>query len=1240
MLSLVGYLTIIYLFPLIGIIDQPFIFGKSILEHTICIISILISTILAGHQILHGKIHVRIQDVFFIVEVSDYKVVTCCLNLTSVSGSLDTITEGQPKYNASMLLALRAGMDNSVTLAYEVGVNHGDPFLRFFITSSGCVLSELEEIIRREATRVEAILITTLTNIEIHQMNGDALQRAVSSHLSSSITNEIVKTDKKDVIHNRCFILNGLPRVAPSLDSTQIGMFLSTLLRQDCSASFTCVFSRAKPGRELRKLENKWKSIRGKEKRKEESLADKAAKRKLLADYEEIQGNMGWYDASAYLILHSNDINRLDAIQEGVKGLVLSLWGGEKSFSMDYRKINGKLAYRLLTRRHINSQKLHVSRLVAYVNTPVQQLPVIAAVCVPTFTIPSRSHVDNELSIGWTIYGGKRLNSVGLKIDWLREHVTVLGATGTGKTTLVKQLIGELSRKTNVPWWIFDIKGSEYSDLVGCGTQDVLLLRPGLDPSFVIDIFDSELVSTERHAQTTFSILRELLKERNASSELSPAMEKLLRESIIEVVESSSYDNSVNALNDAIIKLAETDRIGNMTKDALLNRLEILFREPLGTVLRGGSNAIKISSLVKKRVIFDLRHISRLGGMDATRLLYNLVAKRIFDCSTKRGISSGLHHVVVLEEASNLVPESYTRDSAADITTGESMVMLQRATGQGVIVVSTRPNISSNIIANTSTKVIFRLPYDSVVGARFLSLNSEQERYLRMLKVGRALVVIPNTETFEIATRVYSSEKIDSMQAASLTQIDNDDISDLKEKKIQLNDPKKIEDEKELEKLNVHSTPISNDSLDASSGVYDRFGEIASHVVAYLASRDITTEMELQDILSTLKPQMVNEDKSEVIRDLVSLGTIEREALSLVPGGFLFTLPGKGLEAVRVVITNHIIRHLNSQYEIQENVSPSERNLIFVDNRAILILPEHLKASSIKETLEKIQFHMNNLGNEVSELIVIVRGSVAAAKLRELMNTSDVFNEVSVISAFPSSLEKMINSILHKKSHQLLTKDNEHIIEDVYESDLIDAVHNVGSATNRVIQMQLWFGLIEDFVDLSNGKVDWNILLEFIETTALQSLKGRSTPMSIEDGKRALTELLADEVLIALRIGNNEHFVDIRQGLWVVNSSILGELKTQAIDCLEKELVKKGDKVERNHGYYDICAAGRSYIVFPNQQQLNTLLNLHSDIACRKCQSKEIVCVLTASEYLEDSTVTPKNLLMKTMDNGIAALVM
>jgi hypothetical protein len=653
-----------------------------------------------------------------------------------------------------------------------------------------------------------------------------------------------------------------------------------------------------------------------------------------------------------------------------------------------------------------------------------------------------------------------------------------------------------------------------------------------------------------------------------------------------------------------------------MTRDALLNRLEILSREPLGTILSGGRKALRISNLINKRVILDLQHVARTGGMEAARLLYNLIAKRIFDCALHRGIRPGLHHLVILEEASNLVPESYTRHTAADVTTGESMVMLQRATGQGVIIISTRPNVSSNILANTATKITFRLPYDSPIGARFMSLDEEQERYLKTLKRGRALIVIPGSEPFEIATRPFEIASVLKKPIESLT----DDETRIE---VESEDDRESSLEYDMETQSRHvsaSKPIG--------AVYDRLGELGSHVVAFLAARSMGTQAEIQGILASIDPRIESDDISEVIRDLVSLGTIEREALSLVPGDFIFTLPGKGLDAVRTAITDYIIEKLGLLDTTWERNSDEGLDII-LDDRAILIIPQHLKASSMKTTLSKIRNYMNNLGNNVIELIVIVRGSVAAAKLREVMDETNEFEAVSIVSAFPSSLETMIeNLVMGTATNVELTTDDNEMDQDDAGVNLIGAMHDVGTATNRAIQMRLWFQLIQDFVDLSNGRTEWSVLLEFIETTALQSLKGKSTPMNAEEGKRALTELLADEVLMALRVGNDFDFIDLNEGLWIVNSGELGKLKDSAVNALEQELQKRQSSVSRNHGYYDLCTNGISYVVFPNQQQLNTLLHLQSDIACRTCKSERIVCVLTAAEYLEDTVVMPDNILL------------
>lgn len=1226
------YFLLIYILPLYKVVSVPVIPFKMAIEWLICLIPVMSGFGFSKQQIRQNVFTVSMEKEVLLLKSETETTGLCCLEIVSVSSSVFSDENGHPKYNASMLLAMRAGMNRFVSMAFEAGVSRGEPFLRIFITAINHEVDIVKEILRREATRVEAILLASFSLVEIRLLEQKELQDATASFVNcfDSDDNEITRND---IEATSLIVLKGSPRVKPSLESSQIGTFLSTVLKQTYSASVTCVFSTSKPGKEKQKLEGKWKTIQSKEKRKEESLKDYAEKKRLIMEYEEIQDNIGWFDSSVYFLVKSNSFRDIDIAQDSLSGLILSIWGGDNAIRLVPQKMSKKIAIRVIMRRHMKKQRMHVSRLVSFINTPIRKLPVISPDHVPVFQVPPRESMSDELEIGSTVFEGRPFSRAGLKIEWLREHIAVLGATGTGKTTLVKHLIAQVSERTDIPWWVFDIKGTEYSGLAG-QIDNVIILKPGLDISFVINLIDSDTDNVESSAYSTFIMLRELLKERGESSELSPAMEKLLRECIIRLTESLECDNSIQGLVRKVSELATDDRIGKMTSDALLNRLQVLCQEPLGQILSGGSKAIRISSLLDKRVILDLSYIARAGGMESARLLYNLVAKHIFDSSMRRGIVQGLHHIVVLEEASNLVPEIYSRYSAADVTTGESMVLLQRATGQGVIVVSTRPNISSNILANTATKIVFRLPYDSQVGSKFLSLNQDQESYLRSMKRGRALVAMPDTETFEIATKPF----IDKYPAVM-----NNDSSKLESEQIERTPQEKISDTfSEMKELEiVRKTAHQHQESEAQSIIFDRGGRFGSHIIGFLASAGMATEQQIRSLLSTLDSTVMEDDVSEVIRDLVTLGSIDRESLSLVSGGFLYTLPGQGLKAIRHVITEYVSNRLDIKQEgsVVREFQTDFPDLV-VEDKAVVIIPEHLRSSSLEMILEKIRHHMGILGNGINEMYVIVRGSVAAAKLREVLNNAEEFYAVNVVSAFPSSLDSMIESL----SREAIPVDDSHNKDQLVDDsnpdiELIEAIHEIGPATSRAIQIRLWFGLIQDFVDLSNGQVRWEVLLDFIETTALQSLKGRSAPLTVDEGRRALTELLADEVLIALRINNENKFVDMEQGLWVVNSSILQELKEEATSMIEVELKKHHSDVSRNHGYYDLCAGNTSYVIFPNQQQLSTLLNLHSDVACRSCKSIQVVCILSASEYLEDSVVTPGNLIVKTMDENISTMV-
>ena len=1221
-LGVILYFAFVYILPLYRVTTTPLIPFKTSIEVAICIIPIFTGAFLSKLKMEQTCLNIDVETDMIVVDHNGRNVGLSCLEIMSTSSSISVDDNGYPKYNASMLLAMRAGMDKSVNMTFEAGVSKGEPFLRIFITAVSSDSNTIKEKIRREATRAEAILLASLNTIDLRILEGSELEAAAAIFANDFDfkSGDIFEAfDDGSVL----LLLKGTPRVNPLVEASQVGTFISTAMKQGYSVTMTSIFSAAKPGKERRKLEGKWKTIQSKEKRKEETLKDHALKKQLVTQYEEIQDDVGWFDSTVYFVIKANPLSDIAVVKEGVKGLILSIWGGHDSIKLDTKKITRRTALKLFSRSHLRKQRIHVSRLVSFVNTPVRKLPVIGPEIAPVFQIPSRESLGKDLVIGDTVFDGRPYSIAGLNVEWLREHVAVLGATGTGKTTFVKHLINQLSDKTDIPWWIFDVKGSEYAGLVGTNEENITVLRPGLDTSFVISLMDSNTSSTESSAYSTFIMLKELLKERGDSSELSPAMERLLRESVMNLADSLEDNNSIQSLAEMIKKLASNDRVGHMTRDALLNRLQILFQEPLGEILRGGSEAINISSLLDKRIILDLSHVARIGGMESARILYNLVAKRIFEGAMRRGIVPGLHHIVVLEEANNLVPESYSKHSSADVTTGESMVLLQRATGQGVIVVSTRPNISSNILANTATKVVFRLPYDSQIGGKFLSLNEEQETYLRSMKCGRALVSIPDTETFEIATKLFVDKPIPDTEEI---QHDTEDESLQEKEQVLVQDTVTIEeDEHKPEVKQISET-------EAQTVVFDRVGRFGNHVVAFLASAGMSTEQEIRELLTSLDPTVMEDDISEVIRDLVTLGTIEREALSLVPGGFVFTLPDNGLEAIRKVIVEYISNKLgiDNDEPATKKQQPDWPDMI-IEEKAVVILPQHLRASSMETTMTKIRHYMEMLQNGISELFVVVRGSVAAAKLRELLDKYEEFDAVRVVSAFPSSLDSMIENLGRRSIH-----DDGVDEEDV---DLIGAMHEIGPATSRAIQIRLWFGLIQDFVDLSNGQIKWEVLLDFIETTALQSLKGRSAPLTIDEGRRALTELLADEVLIALRSNEESKFIDMDQGLWVVNSSVLKKLKETAVQIIEVELKKHHSKVSRNHGYYDLCANNTSYVIFPNQQQLSTLLNLHSDVACRTCKSAKVVCILTASEYLEDSIVTPGNLIIKTVDDSVSALV-
>ena len=131
------YLMLVYLLPLLGVVVLPVFSLRGFIEAIICIIPVSSVLLLTVKKVSLQKPLVSVDNTMLLIQIDNHIIGTCCLEIESVSGSVYSDENGKPRYNESMLLAMRAGMDKSVTMAFEAGVENGEPFLYIFITATG-----------------------------------------------------------------------------------------------------------------------------------------------------------------------------------------------------------------------------------------------------------------------------------------------------------------------------------------------------------------------------------------------------------------------------------------------------------------------------------------------------------------------------------------------------------------------------------------------------------------------------------------------------------------------------------------------------------------------------------------------------------------------------------------------------------------------------------------------------------------------------------------------------------------------------------------------------------------------------------------------------------------------------------------------------------------------------------------------------------------------------------------------
>jgi len=357
-----------------------------------------------------------------------------------------------------------------------------------------------------------------------------------------------------------------------------------------------------------------------------------------------------------------------------------------------------------------------------------------------TLEVPSRmSSKKGKVPIGRVLKGKFRRQNFYLSLKDLEKHMFVCGTTGTGKSNFLQNFLINFTKAFNIPFFLVEFKG-EYHFLQK-RIDDMLIFWPG--ENFSINIFNPGKSNPIIHAVRIFDILKSG-KFLDENTEFSPQMEKVLVDILINVCQKEKFQNW-EGFEYFCEKYLRENKVNipmlNQTLISIKNRIRRFSKGPLKALFKENKN-ISIQELFNRNILLDLSSIIRLGGEKEDALFFlNMVLKYLWDRNLMRGAKyfEGIKHLTIIEDAQYFAPQDLMKKNKLT-TYLEDIALLQRGTGECLITLATRPDISKDILANNGIVLTFKNHLEKDIMCELLNLDPENKNYLSILEEGQCII--------------------------------------------------------------------------------------------------------------------------------------------------------------------------------------------------------------------------------------------------------------------------------------------------------------------------------------------------------------------------------------------------------------------------------------------------------------------------------------------------------------------
>ena len=338
---------------------------------------------------------------------------------------------------------------------------------------------------------------------------------------------------------------------------------------------------------------------------------------------------------------------------------------------------------------------------------------------------------DGEFTIGMVSYPSIPPYPFRVRRNELLRHIFILGPTGTGKSTLLLNLLLQI-QAARIPFMVFDFKRNYRCLLRATGSESLIVFTVGRNtaPLSINALTPPPGVEFEEWAEALSDII-------STSYLLLQGARNVMKEALLQA--HAQHGNSATLVHAYELLARELDATRSGSRrygwlESSTRSLEELTKGSFGRALNA-TNGTPVAELLTRSVVFELQ-----GFGDDQKRFFCLLWLEIVLLLRKSSSAprEQLQHVLIFDEGHNVFP----RERMGEVSVPARLAREVREFGEAIIAATQQADVSESLIANSGFKLILRCDYpkDVQFASQLLQIDA---RWLPKLPIGTGIARLP-----------------------------------------------------------------------------------------------------------------------------------------------------------------------------------------------------------------------------------------------------------------------------------------------------------------------------------------------------------------------------------------------------------------------------------------------------------------------------------------------------------------